>query len=95
MSADVVASATQTEVSSCIFMRSFANADRCLAFRARTNGRNAPRDALAENRNRDNPTEGNDGQVRGRDSGPGTQRGGRGQRGPRRGGDRQDKTGRS
>lgn len=50
------------------------------AFRDRTNARNNP--------NRDNPVENTDGVVRGRDSGPGTQRGGRGQRGPRRGGDR-------
>lgn len=50
------------------------------AFRDRTNGRNNP--------NRDNPVENTDGAVRGRDSGPGTQRGGRGPRGPRRGGDR-------
>lgn len=50
------------------------------AFRDRTNARNNP--------NRDNPVENTDGTVRGRDSGPGTQRGGRGQRGPRRGGDR-------
>lgn len=72
----------------------FSDQDR--SFRQRANGRaGAPRDALAENRNRDNPIENTDGQVRGRDSGPGTQRGGRGQRGPRRGGDRQDKTGRA
>lgn len=39
--------------------------------------------------NRDQPTEGQDGAVRGRDSGPGTHRAGRGPRGgPRRGGDR-------
>lgn len=50
------------------------------SFRDRTNARNNP--------NRDNPVENTDGTVRGRDSGPGTQRGGRGPRGPRRGGDR-------
>lgn len=50
------------------------------AFRDRTNARNNP--------NRDSPVENTDGTVRGRDSGPGTQRAGRGQRGPRRGGDR-------
>lgn len=56
----------------------FTDGDR--SFRDRTNARNNP--------NRDNPVENTDGTVRGRDSGPGTQRGGRGQRGPRRGGDR-------
>lgn len=58
--------------------------DQFLAFRDRTNRRNNP------NPNADNPVvaENTDGTVRGRDSGPGTQRGGRGPRGPRRGGDR-------
>lgn len=60
----------------------FTNDDR--AFRDRTNRRNNP------NPNADNPVvvENTDGTVRGRDSGPGTQRGGRGRGGPRRGGDR-------
>ncbi|KAJ9651988.1 hypothetical protein H2198_008767 [Neophaeococcomyces mojaviensis] len=67
----------------------FTTDDR--AFRDRTNRRNNP------NPNAENPVvvENTDGVVRGRDSGPGTQRGGRG-RGPRRGGDRHvNRTGRA
>ncbi len=56
-------------------------------FRDRTNARNRP-EGLTVNQNREQPTENTDGTVRGRDFGPGVQRGGRGQRGPRRGGDR-------
>uniref|UniRef100_A0A0D6R7J9 Hyaluronan/mRNA-binding protein domain-containing protein n=1 Tax=Araucaria cunninghamii TaxID=56994 RepID=A0A0D6R7J9_ARACU len=55
------------------------------AFRDRATGRTF---------NRDQPTgEGETGVRPGRDSGPGTRRAGRGQRGPRRGGDRHSRTG--
>lgn len=77
---EVVVLPMVTDVCFFLYPRPFDCLTTSTAFRDRTNARNNP--------NRDNPVENTDGTVRGRDSGPGTQRGGRGPRGPRRGGDR-------